>query len=86
MNGHVPGYWLNETGGELRPAVWAYLRGEQLGPDEISVIRDYLRQWMAGDFVGPAADELREMVEQIGGRQTLREWLEAALEAGIDPL
>lgn len=82
----VPGYWMHEQGGELQPAVRAYLAGHELGPGELRVIRAYLRQWMAGDFRGAGVAELAADVELIGSSSALRHWLGRAFELGIDPL
>lgn len=42
--GFVPGFWMNETSGVLRPAVEAYLRREPMTPNQIAAMRAYLRQ------------------------------------------
>jgi hypothetical protein len=82
----IPGYWMNEQGGELGPAVRKYLSGRQLRGDEVATMRAYLRQWMAGDFRGPGIDELRADVDRIRTHDDLRAWLSRALDYAIDPL
>ena len=82
----VPGYWQNETSGVLRPAVEAYLYGGPMTDDQIGAMRAYLRQWMAGPWLGPAADTLRKTVYLITSRAALEAWLRFANEANIDPL
>lgn len=83
----VPGFWRNEHSGVLCPVVHAYLRGEGLNPVAIGVMRDYLRQWvMAPGFHGPQIDMLRASVDKIGSDDTLEQWMDAAVDAGIDPL
>lgn len=82
----APGYWLHETGPVLRPAIWAYLRGGELDEEGLAAIRDYLRQWVGGDWWGAGVDELRGRVEAVTSRQALDDWLAQALELGIDPL
>ncbi len=87
-----PGYWMTETGGQLRPAVEAYLRGEPLSPDQIGLLRAYLRQWIdAPSWIAPpehpqAIVELRARVAGLTTRAAIAAWLEDALEIGIDPL
>ena len=39
----VPGYWMYEASGVLRPVVEKYVEGRWLDPDEIAVMRRYLR-------------------------------------------
>lgn len=81
----MPGYWMNETGPILQPAVMAYLRGEDLDTAQLGAFRAYLRQWML-EMVGPEAAALRERIDTIVNVATLRRWLFDALDEGIDPL
>jgi hypothetical protein len=86
-HGQGPGYWMNETSGVLRPAIVAYLEGDELTPAEIAAIRAYLRQWiMAPAWAGPAVEELRREVDELTSRQAIKAWLDHALNEGIDPL
>jgi hypothetical protein len=82
----IPGYWMNETGGVLRPAIESYLAGGDLAPHQVAVIRVYLWQWMGGDWRGPMVDVLRTAVYEITTRADIDGWLDRALNAGIDPL
>jgi hypothetical protein len=79
----VPGFWLYETSGALRPAVVAYLQHDEMTPGEIAAMRAYLRQWI-GAFVG--VDDLVGRVEGLDSRQKIGAWLDDALLMGIDPL
>lgn len=81
----MPGYWMNETGPILQPAVHAYLRGEDLDNEQLGAFRAYLRQWML-EMRGPGAAELRERIDAIVDVAILRRWLYDALDYGIDPL
>jgi hypothetical protein len=80
---------MNETSGELRPAVEAYLKGEVLTPGHIAALRAYLRQWidspvwMSGD---DEVDQLRCGIDALNSRAAIDLWLSAAAEIGIDPL
>jgi hypothetical protein len=82
----VPGYWMNETSGKLRPVVEKYLRGESLTIYELNAIRAYIRQWMRGDFHGPEVEQLRARVDGIVTTAALTSWLDDAADAGVDPL
>jgi len=83
----TPGYWMHETSGVLAPVVKAYLNGELLTVIDIGVMRAYLRQWiMAPGFIGEGTEALRRSVEQIQTQRDIDEWIEAAIEEGIDPL
>ena len=83
----VPGYWMNETSGALRPAVAAYLNGDPMTLADVAAMRAYLRQWISSpDWIGPAIGPLRDAIDGIVDRETIRAWLEAADDAGCDPL
>jgi hypothetical protein len=74
---------MNETSGVLRPAVEAYLKHDEMTPAEIAAMRAYLRQWIAGFHGVP---ELKEGVDKLTSRQAIAQWLDRALDLGIDPL
>ena len=81
------GYWMWETTGALRPAVKAYLAGAAMTPEQIVAMRAYLRQWInAPVWRGAAANALRADIDNLTSRQAIAAWLEAAVDAGIDPL
>lgn len=83
----IPGYWMAEVSGVLRPAVRAYLQNEPMTPLQIVAMRAYLRQWIrARQFIGPAVAVLRQSVEEIATQADLRRWIYAAIDAGVDPL
>ena len=88
MNGErtIPGYWMNETSGVLRPAVEAYLTGSAMTVEQIAAMRAYLRQWMQADWRGPGVAKLRQAVDGIATRRDIKRWLDQALELWIDPL
>lgn len=85
---NVPGYWMFETSGVLRPAISAYLNREPLDDEQIAAMRAYLRQWIekgAWDG-GPTVETLKRSVDGLTSRQAIHAWLEKALAVGIDPL
>lgn len=82
-----PGYWMHETSGVLRPAVEAYLNGEELTSFQVVYLRAYLRQWINSPmWQGEAVDTLRSWVNELRDRQSISRWLLVAGEEGIDPL
>lgn len=83
----IPGYWMNETSGVLRPAVEAYLSRDEMTPQQVAALRAYLRQWINVDgWTGPLIDVLRTNADEIRTRQDITRWLEIARRAEIDPL
>jgi hypothetical protein len=78
---------MHETSGVLRPAVAAYLNGEEMTAEQIATMRAYIRQWInALVWQGAEIDNLRLMVAGITDRDRLKFWLDEALAVGIDPL
>lgn len=83
----VPGYWMHETSGVLRPAVEAYLNGWPMTDAQIAALRGYLRQWIAAPvWRGADVDELREWIDGLTSRAAIKRWLDYAERCGIDPL
>lgn len=92
----APKYWTYETGGELAPALMRLLHSEPLSERDISLIRDYCRQWIESpvwdrnpthDAAGVAA--LATLRATVGGLTTaakIRRWVMLAEDEGIDPL
>ena len=85
MAERLPGYWMHETTGVLRPAVEAYLSGGPMPPEQIAALRAYLRQWIS-DPVWEGADELRARIDGLSDRAAIERWLDDALDIGIDAL
>lgn len=86
--GDFPGYWMNETTGELRPAVHAYLAGGELTAEQITALRAYIRQWIMSPVwvPGPEIEDLRRRVDELTSRAAISLWLMDAEDACIDPL
>lgn len=83
----APGYWMDETGPILRPAITAYLHRRPLTSEQVEYIRAYLKQWIEfGAWAGAGVDELRRSVNAISDEAGITNWLRAAEKLGIDPL
>jgi hypothetical protein len=84
---YIPGYWMNETSGVLRPAVLAYLETDQEPSlPHIGALRAYFRQWINAPFRGPDVIVLRLAIDALDSRQAIDRWLSLAEEIGVDPL
>jgi len=91
-----PGYWMNETGGELVPAITRYLDGLRLSPRDVTLIRLYLQQWIGSPVwdTNPALDDagretlarLRETAGRVTDRKSIHAWIEAAIDFEVDPI
>jgi hypothetical protein len=92
----MPGYWPNETGGALAPAVRRYLDGQPLSTGDVRLIAQYLQQWIDSSIWdgNPHADDaaraelkrLRALARGINERRAIDAWIEAAGDFGVDPL
>lgn len=92
----APGYWMNETGGELTPAVKRYLEGRKLRPREVRLMQLYLQQWIDSPVweENPHQDSesrqelerLRTWARHLTNRLAISAWIAAAMDIGIDPL
>lgn len=92
----APGYWMYETSGVLRPAIEAYLHGGPMSEAQIAAMRAYLRQWIGA----PAWDQnphagpeerawlarMRARIDDLVSRKAINDWLDDALDGGVDPL
>ena len=83
----APGYRMRRTGGLLRRAVEAYLRGGEMTPTGLMALQAYLKRSIpAPNWRGERVEDLRERVEDLDTREKLEAWLDDALDIGIDPL
>jgi hypothetical protein len=84
---HFAGYWMDETGGVLKPAMKAYLNHLPMTSDQIAAIRGYLRQWIfLPAFRGPQINALRDTIDGLTSREAIDRWLRIAIDSGVDPL
>ena len=88
-----PRYWMQESSGVLHPVIEAYLNGDELDAAQVATMRAYLRQWVmspvwdANPFAeGGELDVLRALVDTMRTRKDVDNWLQQAMEMGIDPL
>ena len=80
-------YWQNELTGQLRPVIETYLHGFHMTARDVAVMRVYLRMWVNyGDWRGPMIDVLRTSVDDITCRADIKQWIERAADAGLDPI
>lgn len=83
----TPGYWMHEVSGVLRPVVKDYLEGEELSPEQVALMKAYLRQWIEHPgWTGTGIDLLRATVGSLSNSREISSWLAVAERNGIDPL
>lgn len=84
---YLPGYWMNEVSGVLRPAIERYLTGEPMTDEHITAMRAYLRQWIgAPTWAGPGIEPLRRAIDGLTSREAISQWLDDADDNFLDPL
>lgn len=95
--GAGPADWRDETTGELRPAVEAYLRGEPMTTAHIAALRRICGKWInapAWDrnpyLTNPKIAELnalRDAIDGLTSREAFDRWLDDAFDQlDLDPL
>ena len=90
----APKYWIDEVSGKLVPAMKRYLEGTRAFPDDVNLIRAYLRQWIDSPVwdsgvdseTRNALDELRRKARELRTISDITAWVEQASDLGIDPL
>jgi hypothetical protein len=91
----APGYWMNETSGQLRPSIERYLTGAELSWRDLALIRAYLWQWIdspvwdqnpGGPGGGDELKNLRASAARLTDRASIDRWLAVATDFGLDPL
>jgi hypothetical protein len=82
----IPNHWRNEASGVLRPVVEAYLLGADMTPEQIAIMRVYLRQFMQAGWTGDGVPKLRRDVETLRTRADVEAWMRRANAMDIDPL
>lgn len=92
----MPGYWMWETSGVLRPAIEVYLTGAAMTPEQVAIMRAYLRQWIdapvwdrnphAAESEGAALAAMRRRIDCLTSRPSIEAWLADAVALGMDPL
>jgi hypothetical protein len=90
----APKYWRFETGGKLVPAIERYISRSRAEPDDVNLIRAYLRQWIDSPVwdggvdseTRVALDNLRRKTRELRTRNDVDDWMADALDLAIDPL
>lgn len=89
---HPLPYWRNEVSGHLADAIETLVMGEPLESHERSLVAAYLKIW--SDYPGwqtgdGRVDALRQNFDALvaqGTTETIWQWLNQAMDIGIDPL
>jgi len=84
---HPPHYWMTEQTGRLAEAVEAYVSGENLAPETLNLIRQYMRQYLErAVMTGDANRKL--LIGKLVTLRTAREierFADELAEIGVEP-
>ncbi len=82
-----PRFWMNETTGRLADAVETYLRNDELTPEQMEILKIYLRQYIERAVISDTADRRRllEQVEMLKRVGDVERFADALSEAGLEP-
>ncbi|AFY74751.1 hypothetical protein Syn7502_02813 [Synechococcus sp. PCC 7502] len=83
-----PLYWKNETSGHLEAAVIAYVNRLELSSKDIGLLKSYFAIWVNATvwMQSKELENLRQSVEAIATVEDIHQWLDKAIDIGIDPL
>jgi hypothetical protein len=78
---------MNETTGRLADAVETYLRNDELTPEQMEILKIYLRQYIERAVISDTADRRRllEQVETLKRVSDVERFADALSEAGLEP-
>lgn len=81
-----PRFWMEETTGALGNAVDAYMDGEKLSPDQLSLIKIYLRQYIERALLAPDANKkvLLSRIDKIKSTADVERFADEVSEYGAE--
>jgi hypothetical protein len=84
----IPYYWRDETSEILSEVIHAYLEKHQLTAKQFAILKVYLNHWIFAPCWSGEKElaQLRDRVTQLQSIEEVDQWLEMALDNGIDPL
>jgi hypothetical protein len=82
-----PHFWMTEQTGRLEEAVEAYFTGEKLSPEHLSLIKQYLRQYveralLTGDANRP---KLLQEIDKLRSTRDIENYADDIADFGIEP-
>ena len=84
---HPPHYWMTEQTGKLAAAVEAYVSGDRLAPEELELIRQYMRQYLERAVMTGDANR-KVLIGKLATLRTAREierFTDELAEIGVEP-
>lgn len=82
-----PHFWMTEQTGRLAEAIEVYMNGERLAPEDLTLIKLYLKQYLERAVLTGDANRAR-LLQQLAGLKTTREierFADDIADLGIEP-
>ncbi len=82
-----PRFWMEETTGALGEVIEVYMRGDRLAPEQVELMKLYLRQYLERAVIADDANRrtLLERVERLRTVGDLERLADSLSEAGVEP-
>ncbi len=82
-----PHFWMTEQTGKLSGAVERYFNGERLSPEDLRLLRSYLRQYVARAVIAEGVDRqaLLRKIEALKNNRDVERFADELADAGIEP-
>jgi hypothetical protein len=82
-----PHYWMTEQTGQLAEAVESYLNGDVLAPAALSLIKQYLQQYVERAVLTGDANRgaLLRGIAALRGQRDIERFADELAEVGIEP-
>jgi hypothetical protein len=82
-----PRFWMEEQTGALADAVEQFMRGDKLKPQQIELLRLYLRQYLERAVVAHGADvrALLSRINKLNSTNAVQRLVEDLSEWGVEP-
>lgn len=82
-----PHFWMTEQTGRLAPVIDAYFNGEKLTPEDLDLLKQYLRQYI--ERVVMAGDANRKLLlsrmEKLRTVHQVQRFADELAEYGVEP-
>jgi hypothetical protein len=82
-----PHFWMTEETGALEEAIEAYFTGEPLTAAHLSLIKQYLRQYLERALLTGDASRVRllQEVDQLKGTREIERFADEIADLGVEP-
>lgn len=82
-----PHFWMTEQTGKLSSAVERYFSGQRLSPEDLRLLRSYLRQYVARAMIAEGVDRqaLLRKIDTLKNNREVEQFADELSEAGIEP-